>query len=174
MVECHKAKYCSLHVRRTNYAAFHLYKDTLKFNVHNIEAKYYADGEDAYEMRKPLSRETVGLPPLAGDADKENDKKKDEKAGGAGAGGVAARLAAKRKKPAAGGGGEASKEEEVPATPGSGGVASGDNSSAAAMTDEALLAELGDIEPGAKDLKAAVAGGGGGGGGKAKKGGKKR
>lgn len=64
MVECHAAKYCSLHVRETNYAAFHLYKDTLKFDVHGKEPKYYADGEDAYDMRKPLTRELVGLSPL--------------------------------------------------------------------------------------------------------------
>ncbi len=67
MVECFGAKYASLHVRETNYAAFHLYKDTLKFNVHGVEPKYYADGENAYEMRKPLTREMFGLPPLDGE-----------------------------------------------------------------------------------------------------------
>jgi len=45
------AQYCSLHVRRSNTAAFHLYSQTLGFAIHDIESKYYADGEDAYDMR---------------------------------------------------------------------------------------------------------------------------
>lgn len=61
MVECFNAQYCSLHVRETNYAAFHLYKDTLHFQVHGVEPKYYADGENAFEMRRKLNRELVGL-----------------------------------------------------------------------------------------------------------------
>jgi N-alpha-acetyltransferase 10/11 len=61
MVEVYRAKYCSLHVRKGNYAAFQLYRDVLKFDVHGIEAKYYADGEDAYDMRHPLSRELFKL-----------------------------------------------------------------------------------------------------------------
>jgi hypothetical protein len=64
MVEIYNASYCSLHVRAGNTAAFHLYKDTLGFNIQDVEKKYYADGEDAYQMRKPLTREVVGLPPL--------------------------------------------------------------------------------------------------------------
>lgn len=66
MVENFAAKYCSLHVRAGNFAAIHLYRDTLKFAVHGTEAKYYADGEDAWDMRRQLSRELVGLPPIAG------------------------------------------------------------------------------------------------------------
>jgi N-alpha-acetyltransferase 10/11 len=54
MVEAFSAHYVSLHVRKTNRAALSLYKDTLKFNVEGIEKKYYADGEDAYAMRKDL------------------------------------------------------------------------------------------------------------------------
>ena len=37
--------------------------------IHGLEKGYYADGEDAYDMRKPLSREVVGLPPLEGSSD---------------------------------------------------------------------------------------------------------
>ncbi|PWZ39782.1 DNA polymerase epsilon catalytic subunit B [Zea mays] len=48
------AEYVSLHVRRSNRAAFNLYTSTLRYQIHNIEAKYYADGEDAFNMRKPL------------------------------------------------------------------------------------------------------------------------
>ncbi|KAJ9087360.1 N-terminal acetyltransferase A complex catalytic subunit ard1 [Entomophthora muscae] len=55
MVECFKAKYCSLHVRVSNRAALSLYRDTLKFEVFDTEKKYYADGEDAYAMRKTFS-----------------------------------------------------------------------------------------------------------------------
>lgn len=64
MVLCHGAHYCSLHVRESNYAAIHLYNDTLKFDKHAMELKYYADGEDAHEMRKELTREQFGLPAL--------------------------------------------------------------------------------------------------------------
>ncbi|KAL7748218.1 N-terminal acetyltransferase A complex catalytic subunit ard1 [Sorochytrium milnesiophthora] len=45
------AHYVSLHVRKSNRAALSLYKDTLKFQVTEVESKYYADGEDAYAMR---------------------------------------------------------------------------------------------------------------------------
>jgi GNAT superfamily N-acetyltransferase len=55
MQQCFYAQYCSLHVRKSNTAAFHLYSDTLGYAVHNIEAKYYADGEDAYDMRNTFA-----------------------------------------------------------------------------------------------------------------------
>ncbi|KAJ6842847.1 putative N-alpha-acetyltransferase daf-31 [Iris pallida] len=48
------AEYVSLHVRRSNRAAFNLYASTLGYKIHDVEAKYYADGEDAYDMRKQL------------------------------------------------------------------------------------------------------------------------
>ncbi|KAI8837377.1 N-alpha-acetyltransferase 10 [Chytriomyces hyalinus] len=50
MVESFGAKFCSLHVRKTNRAALSLYKDTLKFTETEVEKKYYADGEDAKKM----------------------------------------------------------------------------------------------------------------------------
>ncbi len=55
MVENFAAKYVSLHVRKSNRAALKLYGTSLKFNIHEIEPKYYADGEDAYAMRRDLS-----------------------------------------------------------------------------------------------------------------------
>jgi hypothetical protein len=55
MAETYGAHYVSLHVRVSNVAALHLYRDTLGFKVEKIEAKYYADGEDAYSMRMDLS-----------------------------------------------------------------------------------------------------------------------
>ncbi|ORX71947.1 N-alpha-acetyltransferase 11-like protein [Linderina pennispora] len=49
------AKGVSLHVRVSNTAAYSLYKNTLKFEVDHTEEKYYADGEDAYAMKKDLT-----------------------------------------------------------------------------------------------------------------------
>lgn len=45
------AKFVSLHVRKSNRAAFHLYAETLKYKINDVERGYYADGEDAYDMR---------------------------------------------------------------------------------------------------------------------------
>ena len=45
------AHYVSLHVRRSNRAAFRLYSQTLKYEINGVEKAYYADGEDAYDMR---------------------------------------------------------------------------------------------------------------------------
>lgn len=56
MAETFSAHYVSLHVRVSNTAALHLYRDTLGFTVDKIEAKYYADGEDAYSMRMELEQ----------------------------------------------------------------------------------------------------------------------
>lgn len=55
MSESHRASYVSLHVRVSNTAALRLYRDTLGFQVEDVESKYYADGEDAYAMRMDLS-----------------------------------------------------------------------------------------------------------------------
>ncbi|OMH82463.1 N-terminal acetyltransferase A complex catalytic subunit ard1 [Zancudomyces culisetae] len=51
MKEVYGASYVSLHVRVSNFAAIKLYRDSLKFSVDHTEAKYYADGEDAYYMK---------------------------------------------------------------------------------------------------------------------------
>lgn len=63
MVECFDAQYVSLHVRKSNRAALHLYTNTLGFSICEIEPKYYADGEDAYAMKRELieMRENFGL-----------------------------------------------------------------------------------------------------------------
>lgn len=50
MMTIYDADYVSLHVRVGNRAAIGLYKDVLGFKIHQIEEKYYADGEDAYDM----------------------------------------------------------------------------------------------------------------------------
>lgn len=54
LCEVYGAKYVSLHVRKSNRAALHLYRDTLQFTVLKIEKSYYADKEDAYSMKKEL------------------------------------------------------------------------------------------------------------------------
>jgi peptide alpha-N-acetyltransferase len=51
MQEAFGSHYCSLHVRYTNIAAFHLYSKTLGYTIEKVEDSYYADGENAYSMR---------------------------------------------------------------------------------------------------------------------------
>jgi N-alpha-acetyltransferase 10/11 len=51
MKEVFDAEYVSLHVRKSNKAAYHLYSQTLAYEVYDVEKGYYADGEDAYDMR---------------------------------------------------------------------------------------------------------------------------
>nr|CCC95056.1 putative N-acetyltransferase subunit ARD1 [Trypanosoma congolense IL3000] len=55
------ANFCSLHVRKTNDAALHLYQDTLKFRCANVESKYYVDEEDAYHMKRYFKGENTGF-----------------------------------------------------------------------------------------------------------------
>ena len=66
MYETYNGKYVSLHVRESNVAALRLYKNTLGFKVIGTEAKYYADGEDAYSMRMDLDY-------LADDAESDDE-----------------------------------------------------------------------------------------------------
>merc|ERR1712223_1175643 len=54
MVETFNAKYVSLHVRKSNRAALNLYTQALKFQISEVEPKCYADGEDAYAMKRDL------------------------------------------------------------------------------------------------------------------------
>jgi len=42
-------------VRKSNRAALSLYRDTLQFALLEVEKKYYADGEDAYSMKRELT-----------------------------------------------------------------------------------------------------------------------
>ncbi|KAG5420868.1 ARD1 [Candida metapsilosis] len=64
MCQSFDAKYVSLHVRKSNRAALHLYRDSLQFEVQSIEKSYYQDGEDAYAMKLDLELEKL-LPSLA-------------------------------------------------------------------------------------------------------------
>ena len=79
MKTIYDAEYCSLHVRVGNRAAIALYKDVLGFEVINVDKQYYADGEDAYDMRCYLK----GKSKKAGEVNKEEEEKeniKEEKA----------------------------------------------------------------------------------------------
>lgn len=70
------AQYTSLHVRKSNRAALHLYKDTLEFEVLSIEKSYYQDGEDAYFMKKILTVDAL-LPCNFQRGGKKDDLSKD-------------------------------------------------------------------------------------------------
>ncbi|KAJ3861405.1 acyl-CoA N-acyltransferase [Lentinula novae-zelandiae] len=58
MASVYKANYVSLHVRKSNIAAIGLYRDTLGFEVAEVEKKYYGDGEDAYVMKLFLKNQS--------------------------------------------------------------------------------------------------------------------
>jgi ribosomal protein S18 acetylase RimI-like enzyme len=89
MVETYGAQYVSLHVRMSNNAALRLYRDTLRFKQEKVEAKYYADGEDAYSMKLDLGFIRVGERGMEGGegeldrkaAEKEKEKKRKVKVG---------------------------------------------------------------------------------------------
>eukprot|EP00727_Mastigamoeba_balamuthi_P013074 m51a1_g839 putative N-alpha-acetyltransferase (195) ;mRNA; r:760747-761495 len=70
MKECYNAEFCSLHVRRSNRGAFSLYHDSLGYNIHDVDEKYYGDGEDALAMRCPL---------LTKEEQKQREEEKKEK-----------------------------------------------------------------------------------------------
>lgn len=83
MVESFQAAYVSLHVRRSNRAAIGLYTKTLGFKINDIEAKYYADAEDAYDMRKELGAGKQAAPGggVAAEAGAAEGSQGDEPAG---------------------------------------------------------------------------------------------
>ena len=56
MHETYGSQFCSLHVRRSNRAALHLYRHSMGFEEAGVELKYYADGEDAFSMKKALGK----------------------------------------------------------------------------------------------------------------------
>ena len=87
MKNVYEAKKVSLHVRWSNRAALGLYKYRLKYEQADIEAGYYADGEDAYYMVKHLvdgynlgldAEELAMIEDLAMTEDKKAEKIKPE------------------------------------------------------------------------------------------------
>ncbi|CAG6021405.1 unnamed protein product [Menidia menidia] len=87
MIENFNAKYVSLHVRKSNRAALHLYSNTLKFQISEVEPKYYADGEDAYAMKRDLAHmadelrkpgvRALGQEAPSGSGDHERESERD-------------------------------------------------------------------------------------------------
>ena len=69
MQNIYGAKYCSLHVRVTNRAAITLYRDVLKYEVCSVVDEYYADKEDAYDMKLFFSEEAKRIVMKKGAAD---------------------------------------------------------------------------------------------------------
>jgi peptide alpha-N-acetyltransferase len=88
MAQIYNACYVTLHVRKSNTAAYHLYSQTLGYTTKKLEKSYYADGEDAFEMLMLLREETaeerkanggkggVNLTTEKDDGDKKDDEKK--------------------------------------------------------------------------------------------------
>ncbi|CDK24965.1 unnamed protein product [Kuraishia capsulata CBS 1993] len=76
LAENYLGEYVSLHVRKSNRAALHLYKDTLQFEVLSVEKSYYQDGEDAYYMKKVLVLEDL-VPSKFQKAEETDDLSKD-------------------------------------------------------------------------------------------------
>ena len=76
MQQTFKAKYASLHVRKSNAAAKHLYIETLGYDIHDVEAKYYADAEDAYDMRCQFEKGVAKT--LKSSAEETSDGRADE------------------------------------------------------------------------------------------------
>ena len=71
MMTVYDAEFCSLHVRVGNRAAIALYKEVLGFKVMNVEEKYYADGEDAYDMKVTFKDLKINKQKAGEDEDKK-------------------------------------------------------------------------------------------------------
>ncbi|KYQ93649.1 N-acetyltransferase [Tieghemostelium lacteum] len=59
LLEVFDADTVSLHVRKSNRAAFSLYHEILNFQIQEIEKQYYGDKEDAYSMVLHLKPQTA-------------------------------------------------------------------------------------------------------------------
>jgi len=83
MATVYGAKYCSLHVRVTNRAALTLYRDVLQYEITSVADQYYADKEDAYDMklwfdkvaRENFLRKGGKILPITGPKSTEEEKK---------------------------------------------------------------------------------------------------
>ena len=74
MIAIYDAAYVSLNVRVGNVGAMSLYRDVLSFKVIQEEVDYYADNENAFEMRKYFKQEYEKI-------DEENHSKVEKKTG---------------------------------------------------------------------------------------------
>ncbi|KAL8274219.1 hypothetical protein Esti_001808 [Eimeria stiedai] len=57
MQDVFSADFAALHVRVTNRAAYALYSKTLGYRVHDVDKEYYADKEDAFNMRNYFNKD---------------------------------------------------------------------------------------------------------------------
>ncbi|EGC34185.1 hypothetical protein DICPUDRAFT_153633 [Dictyostelium purpureum] len=78
LLEVFDADCVSLHVRKSNRAAFSLYHDILKFKIDEIEKQYYGDKEDAYSMIKFLKEESEKNHEKNKQKNKDKDNKSNE------------------------------------------------------------------------------------------------
>ena len=53
-IERRVCRYVSLHVRKSNRAAFHLYTETLGYEINDIESKYYGNAPPPPPPPPPL------------------------------------------------------------------------------------------------------------------------
>jgi len=77
MDEVFQSPFVSLHVRVTNKPAIHLYEQLLGYYVHDVEEKYYADGENAFDMRKYFKPDAKGKQPGKNSGNNPKEKAKD-------------------------------------------------------------------------------------------------
>merc|ERR1711865_902220 len=73
MVEAFGGKHCSLHVRKSNMGAIHLYTQTLGYDKKDIAKEYYADKEDAYEMELDFDKQAKKLAESAGSVAEDSE-----------------------------------------------------------------------------------------------------
>ena len=72
---CHT---CSLRVRVSNRAAIALYKGVLGYDVHSVDENYYADGENAYDMKKTFNKKDEPKTDEKGEEEKKKSDLKDD------------------------------------------------------------------------------------------------
>jgi N-alpha-acetyltransferase 10/11 len=77
MADVFGADYVSLHVRKSNRAAYHLYSVTLAYQVNDVEKGYYADGEDAYDMRCYFKNNSAAAVSSSSTAEDEPDQQEN-------------------------------------------------------------------------------------------------
>lgn len=152
----YKAPYCSLHVRKTNDAALHLYQNTLGYRCVGVEQGYYLDGEDAYHMKCNFNGETTGMyvsedrqlvhkPVLARNKhnhDQSGSHVSSSSGGGGAAGGGLQGVGGGSKQPAGDVGGAAAAAAKQRGKGGGGGGASGGNAAQTAKERAHAMAEM--------------------------------
>lgn len=84
LCDTYKVEYSSLNVRVSNEAAHHLYVRSLGYEVFNTDTKYYADHENAYEMRRYFYRRRMNAGSGGGSGGTRQADEGEESEGGRG------------------------------------------------------------------------------------------